>query len=181
MNPDELEIDYGKMFTQLLDSADDNPSVKEWIGTAMEAMGANGYDMSELMEWSKEQEERDKLEPEPEPEPEEEFENNPEVVCVNNVGLEEYFDEGITYVADYLDSDFFKVYDRFGKLREVLAERFKEVNKKEYHECPDDLGCTCMTSKNPPCTYCESGGWCTEHGEYRMDCGCEWKEGYELY
>jgi len=61
----------------------------------------------------------------------EEFADNPEVVCVNNVGIEEHFDEGVTYVAELLDREFFVVYDRNGQKREVLAERFREVKDEK--------------------------------------------------
>ena len=54
------------------------------------------------------------------------FEDNPEVVCVSNLGIEDGFDEGITYVAeDHEDDEMIYVYDRNGEKRELLAERFE--------------------------------------------------------
>lgn len=51
-----------------------------------------------------------------------------EVVCVNNLGLEEYFDEGVTYIAEsHSEKDYIYVWDRGAKKQEVFAERFKNA------------------------------------------------------
>lgn len=56
-----------------------------------------------------------------------------EVVCVDALGMEEWFDEGITYLAeDYdEDNDMVFVYDRCGVRREVFWSRFQEVIDEE--------------------------------------------------
>jgi hypothetical protein len=50
----------------------------------------------------------------------------PEVlVCVNNVGLEDQFDEGVEYfVKKYEDDDFVQVIDKCNEVRSVFRERF---------------------------------------------------------
>ena len=124
MNPDDVQIDWGKMFSEVLDSAgtdDEKIKVTEWIHAAGQAMGQEGYDLNELLQDAWEDDSPDV------PPGDTKFDDNPEVECVNNLGIEEFFDVGVTYVADYLDSDFFKVYDRFGNVHEVMRERFKEV------------------------------------------------------
>jgi len=51
-----------------------------------------------------------------------------EVVCVNNLGMEDSFDEEVTYVAEkHPDSDMIYVYDRNGEKRECFKERFKKL------------------------------------------------------
>lgn len=49
----------------------------------------------------------------------------PEIVCVNNFGLEIYFDKEVSYLYKHSDNnDFLIVMDKFGEWREVLAKRF---------------------------------------------------------
>lgn len=50
-----------------------------------------------------------------------------EVICVNNLGMEESFDEGVTYVAEpHSDKDYIYVWDRHAIKQEVFSERFKK-------------------------------------------------------
>jgi len=51
-----------------------------------------------------------------------------EVECVDATGIEEIFDEGMTYIAEpHTDSSMLYVYDRNGQKRECFRERFKRV------------------------------------------------------
>lgn len=56
-----------------------------------------------------------------------------EVVCANNLGVEDVFDQGIEYMAEkHNELGMLWVYDKFGKRREMFAERFKaQENKNE--------------------------------------------------
>ena len=52
-----------------------------------------------------------------------------EVVCLNNVGLEEHFDQDVEYVAaTHKEEDMIWVHNRFGEKVECFAERFKKVS-----------------------------------------------------
>ena len=49
-----------------------------------------------------------------------------EVECVNAVGMEDRFDEGVTYVAErHVEKDMICVWDRYGQKQECFSERFK--------------------------------------------------------
>jgi predicted DNA-binding WGR domain protein len=51
-----------------------------------------------------------------------------EVECINNLGLEDKFDVGVTYVAEHHDDkDLYWVYDKLGEKQSVFVERFKKV------------------------------------------------------
>jgi hypothetical protein len=61
-----------------------------------------------------------------------------EAVCVNNTGMQDSFDVGVTYIFDkHEEEDMLWVTDNLGTRREVLKERFKlppEEEKKEKKE-----------------------------------------------
>ena len=96
--------------------------------------------------------------------------------CIDNYGIEEHFTEGEVYEG-YPNSSMLKLNDDYGIVRICFPERFeKEIEVKFVDYYDEFIGCKCSTSNNPPCTYCENGGWCQEHQEYRHDCGCEWDE-----
>ena len=50
-----------------------------------------------------------------------------EVICLNNVGIEDKFDQGVEYVAVAVvrELGFLTVYDKFGKKQTCMASRFK--------------------------------------------------------
>ena len=49
-----------------------------------------------------------------------------EVICINNVGIEDKFDQGVEYVAVALrEVGFLTVYDKLGKKQTCMASRFK--------------------------------------------------------
>ena len=55
-----------------------------------------------------------------------------EVVCQDNLGIEDGFDEGVTYVAEpHNEDDLIWVWDRNAVKRECFAERFKQVREGE--------------------------------------------------
>lgn len=55
-----------------------------------------------------------------------------EVVCVNNTGIEDKFDLGVTYVfEEHADEDMLWVTDKFGQRRESLKERFQMPKRAE--------------------------------------------------
>jgi len=50
------------------------------------------------------------------------------VKCVDDLGIEDRFDQGIDYIAeDHSDTDMIWVYDRFGEKGEFFKTRFKRV------------------------------------------------------
>ena len=51
-----------------------------------------------------------------------------EVMCVDNLGMEDVFDEDVTYVAVGSKSGLLMVHDRFGEVRQCLTERFRKVD-----------------------------------------------------
>lgn len=51
--------------------------------------------------------------------------------CLDNTGMEDYFETGITYMAEYTKvEDIYKVYDKFGESRECFSDRF-EVTEED--------------------------------------------------
>lgn len=47
------------------------------------------------------------------------------LVCINNAGIEDQFDEGVEYfVKKYDDEDFVQVIDKYNEVRSVFRERF---------------------------------------------------------
>lgn len=47
------------------------------------------------------------------------------LVCVNNTGVEEFFDVGVEYVYErHKDPSMVYAYDKFGERREMMADRF---------------------------------------------------------
>ena len=50
-----------------------------------------------------------------------------EVRCLNAFGLEQHFDEGLTYIANShpIEVDMIRVFDRFGSSLECMANRFE--------------------------------------------------------
>ena len=75
-----------------------------------------------------------KADPAPKPAPK--TEQKPKVVepevliCINNVGYEHLFDEGIEYLFKGRNGEFVTVIDKYGEKQEVFSERF--VTEKEY-------------------------------------------------
>ena len=64
----------------------------------------------------------------PAPSPPDEPEES-EMVCRDNSGMVEQFDEGVTYVCErHADKTMLWVYDKFGEKREVFRERFKKAS-----------------------------------------------------
>ena len=50
-----------------------------------------------------------------------------EIICINNAGMEESFDQGISYIVEsHPDHDMVWAYDKFGVKQEVFAERFEK-------------------------------------------------------
>lgn len=89
--------------------------------------------------------------------------------CIDTTGLE--LIDGAIYQG-YFIGDGFVAIAAEKKEMECFSSRFEELGEPR----PDDCRCNCSTTLNPPCSYCESGGWCRDHGEMRHDCGCEWDE-----
>lgn len=59
---------------------------------------------------------------------EEEAKRDFEVVCLNSLGMEDSFDEGIEYVAErHADKNMIYVWDRAAKKQECFKDRFKTV------------------------------------------------------
>lgn len=51
-----------------------------------------------------------------------------EVICVNNIGLEEHFDQDVEYVSEaHKEDEMIWVHNRFGEKVECFAERFEKV------------------------------------------------------
>jgi len=48
--------------------------------------------------------------------------------CVDNTGLEEFFDRGIEYVVERVEKDMIAVFDKFGKIRDCFRPRFRMVS-----------------------------------------------------
>jgi hypothetical protein len=111
----------------------------------------------------------------------------PQYKCLDNFGIEDQFTEGQTYEGRICpkDSVMLSLTDDQGTKRSSFTERFTEIIKvkidwDDYDE-EANRRCTCSTSPMPPCSYCENGGWCQEHEQFRNDCGCEWDEENEDY
>jgi predicted DNA-binding WGR domain protein len=52
-----------------------------------------------------------------------------EVRCLNASGVEDYFDEGMTYISEgHTDAEMLWVYDRNGKKQECFSDRFVVVS-----------------------------------------------------
>lgn len=90
--------------------------------------------------------------------------------CIESAGLEDVLSEGQVYVGRSIGSGMLEI--KAGKTLDCFHSRFVPCGI----EPGSDIRCVCSTSSNPPCSYCEGGGWCSEHGEMRHDCGCEWDE-----
>ena len=57
------------------------------------------------------------------------------VVCRDNTGMEDRFDEGVEYVREKHEADdMVYVYDKFGVKQECFADRFEEQDPYEYAE-----------------------------------------------
>ena len=52
------------------------------------------------------------------------------VRCVDNTGIEKFFDVGATYLFDVLDGDTMTVYDIAGEKRVCYKDRFRVVAEK---------------------------------------------------
>jgi hypothetical protein len=52
-----------------------------------------------------------------------------ELVCKDNTGMEDGFDRGVSYICEPNPNvkNMFYAYDKFGKKREVFAERFRKA------------------------------------------------------
>jgi predicted DNA-binding WGR domain protein len=91
----------------------DEPSAKSWVHAI------------EVEVKAEEAAEAAKAEPEETTAPVKDF----EVICVDNTGMEDSFDEGVEYVAEpHAEEGMIYVWDRNAQKRECFAERFKKNN-----------------------------------------------------